>query len=71
MANQDLNSFKNLNSLRRSIVTNYSSYAKGKTFFGEKKQLEVQAKPGKYNLEIKINNKIFSSFIEVREDTIK
>jgi len=71
IVNQDLNSFKNLNSLRRSIVTNYGRYAKGKKFFGEKKQLEVQAKPGKYNLEIKINNKTFSSFIEVREDPIK
>tara|TARA_A100001234_G_scaffold47296_1_gene39408 strand:- start:4492 stop:7377 length:2886 start_codon:yes stop_codon:yes gene_type:complete len=68
----NLNSFDEINKLRKSFLDDYGMYANGKKIFGDKLYESYVVKPGKYKLFLELENgESFSEIISVREDPLK
>ena len=69
---KNLNSFDEINKLRKSFLDDYGMYANGKKIFGDKLYESYVVKPGKYKLFLELENgESFSEIISVREDPLK
>ena len=69
---KNLNSFDEINKLRKSFLDDYGMYANGKKIFGDKLYETYVVKPGKYKLFLELENgESFSEIISVREDPLK
>ena len=69
---KNLNSFDEINKLRKSFLDDYGMYANGKKIFGDKLYESYVVKPGKYKLILELENgESFSEIISVREDPLK
>ena len=69
---KNLNSFDEINKLRKSFLDDYGMYANGKKIFGDKLYESYEVKPGKYNLKIELESgESFTDTIIVRDDPIK
>ena len=69
---KNLNSFDEINKLRKSFLDDYGMYANGKKIFGDKLYKTYVVKPGKYKLFLELENgESFSEIISVREDPLK
>ena len=69
---KNLNSFDEINKLRKSFLDDYGMYANGKKIFGDKLYESYVVKPGKYKLILELENgEYFSEIISVREDPLK
>ena len=69
---KNLNSFDEINKLRKSFLDDYGMYANGKKIFGDKLYESYIVKPGKYKLFLELENgESFSEIISVREDPLK
>ena len=68
---KNLNSFDEINKLRKSFLDDYGMYANGKKIFGDKLYESYVVKPGKYKLILELENgEFFSEIISVREDPL-
>ena len=69
---KNLNSFDEINKLRKSFLDDYGMYANGKKIFGDKLYESYVVKPGKYKLFLELENgESFSEIISIREDPLK
>tara|TARA_X000000950_G_scaffold39593_2_gene42673 strand:+ start:13041 stop:15926 length:2886 start_codon:yes stop_codon:yes gene_type:complete len=69
---KNLNSFDEINKLRKSFLDDYGMYANGNKIFGDKLYESYVVKPGKYKLFLELENgESFSEIISVREDPLK
>ena len=69
---KNLNSFNEINKLRKSFLDEFGMYANGKKIFGDKLYESYDAKPGEYQLNIELENgESYSEVILVREDPLK
>ncbi len=67
-----LNSFEEVNKLRKSFLDEYGMYANGKKIFGDKLYNTFDVYPGEYKVVIESKNgESFSDIILVREDPLK
>jgi len=69
---QKLNSFEEVNKLRKKFLDEFGMYANGKNIFGEKVYQTYDIKPGKYKIKIELESgESFTDTIIVRDDPIK
>ena len=69
---KNLNTFDEINKLRKSFLDEFGMYANGKNIFGDKLYKSYDVKPGEYNLLLELENgESYSEVILVREDPIK
>ena len=69
---QKLNSFEEVNKLRKKFLDEFGMYANGKNIFGEKVYQTYDIKPGKYKVKIELESgESFTDTIIVRDDPIK
>ena len=69
---KNLNSFNEINKLRKSFLDEFGMYANGKKIFGDKLYKSYDAKPGEYQLNIELENgESYSEVILVRKDPLK
>ena len=69
---KNLNSFDEINKLRKSFLDDFGMYANGKKIFGDKLYESYDVIPGEYKLLIELENgESYSDVILVREDPLK
>ena len=69
---KNLNSFDEINKLRKSFLDDFAMYANGKKIFGDKLYESYDVRPGEYKLLIELENgESYSDVILVREDPLK
>ncbi len=59
-----------ITSIRRKILLDFTAYATGEPFFGEKKYDPLSAPAGWYHVEIKIGDKTARELLELRNDPL-
>ncbi|MEL0009657.1 MAG: hypothetical protein VW741_07300 [Flammeovirgaceae bacterium] len=69
---KNLNTFSEINKLRKPFLDEFGMYANGKKIFGNKLYESFEVKPGNYKLKIELENgESYSDIIIVREDPLK
>ena len=69
---KNLNTFSEINKLRKPFLDEFGMYANGKKIFGDKLYESFEVKPGNYKLKIELENgESYSDIIIVREDPLK
>ncbi len=63
-------SLKDITAVRRQILLDFTAYAGGKSFFGEKQYDTVLASAGWYSVELNVNDKITREVLELRDDPL-
>ena len=69
---KNLNSFSEINKLRKSFLDDFGMYANGKKIFGDKLYESYDVKPGEYKIILDLENgESHKEIILVREDPLK
>ena len=69
---KNLNSFSEINKLRKSFLDDFGMYANGKKIFGDKLYESYDVKPGEYKIILELENgESHKEIILVREDPLK
>jgi photosystem II stability/assembly factor-like uncharacterized protein len=69
---KNLNSFSEINKLRKSFLDDFGMYANGKKIFGDKLYESYDVKPGEYKIILDLENgESHEEIILVREDPLK
>lgn len=69
---KNLNTFGEINKLRKPFLDEFGMYANGKKIFGDKLYESFEVKPGNYKLKIELENgESYSDIIIIREDPLK